>query len=125
MRSIIRASDKLIHIIGMGFGDAEIAQGCPILRLHDPHDIVLLERELEADFLVSPPPPQKKKSNVSEHEDFFGSTNTNLSRVIVSVDMPLPVLLRDFVFVFLYIEMQLSSGCDSLDFRVSQAGLTG
>ena len=68
VRSIIRASDKLIHVIGMGFDDAKIAHGCPILRLHDPDHIVLLERELdEAEFLVS----QKKKNNVSERGDFL------------------------------------------------------
>ena len=46
VQSIIGASDKLIHIIGIGFGDAELAQGCSILRLHDPNNIVLLEWEL-------------------------------------------------------------------------------
>ena len=47
MRCIIRQSYKLIFIIGMCFDDAELAHWCPVLRLHDPHHFVLLERELE------------------------------------------------------------------------------
>ena len=46
MRSIIGASDKLKGIIRMSFNDAELAQGRPILRLHDPYDFAFFERVL-------------------------------------------------------------------------------
>ena len=96
VQSIIGASEKLIYIIGMGFGDAELAQGCPILRLHDPNNIVLLERELGSQTFSQ----RKHVANVlSERGTWI--YNTNLSRFFVRVDMRLPVLLQDFVFVFL------------------------
>ena len=96
VQSIIGASDKLENIIGMGFGDAELAQGCPILRLQDPNNIALLKRELESQTFS-----QRKHVVDVLPERGILIYNTNLSRVLVRVDMRLPVLLRDFVFVLL------------------------
>ena len=124
VQSIIGASDKLISIIRMGFGDAELApgctelapgcaelapgcaelaqgcaeigQGCRILRLHDPHNFVLLERELGSQTFSQ----RNHVVNVLSERGIW-VYNTNLSRFFVRVDMRLPVLLQDFVSVFL------------------------
>ena len=94
--STIGASYKLENIIGVGFGDAELAQGCPILRLHDPDNIALFERELGSQI-------SSQRKHVADILSEFGIriNNTNLSRIFVRVDMRFPILLRDFVFVFL------------------------
>ena len=80
----------------MGFDDAELAQGCPILRLQDPNNIALLERELGSQTFS-----QRKHVADVLSERGIRIYNTNLSRIFVRVDMRLPVLLWDFIFVFL------------------------
>ena len=110
VQSIIGASYKLEKIIGVGFGDAELAQGCPILRLHDPNNIALFERELG-----SQTSSQRKHVADVLSERRIRIYNTNLSRVFVRVDMRFPILLRDFVFVFL-IDVHF---CQAATFEIS------
>ena len=43
VHGVVGASDKLISIIWMGFGDAELAQRGSILRFHNPHNFINLE----------------------------------------------------------------------------------